>query len=685
MKTFFPHITTCSYFSGLYRPTPYLVQTLDQNSAQISFAALFRQTVVMLALVLSFNRSAQAQFLTGEFNTGDTIEIATIRTEKIISEAASYFVQKRTDQPLSSINGIEFISREDFLPWRVLPARMVDDDIYIRFTVRNNADTAENIFFNPGLFYQDIFIYEVLPDSSLREQTDSSIQTHAKSFEEGFRKITVPPQGAYDYVVLLRAVRTSINSLEPKLVASYYVPILITLLRQQSGDLNMFGYLFSGLLLLMVLYSLTNYLQTFTPEFLSYAMYTFLMGLLMYLKTYFYNYSHPFNYFFEGYLDFVLQCLGILCYTMFVNQFLQTKKKYPLLYNFMTGGQILIVTSLILYSFVHFFQRDFLLEYNIENGVKYLLLGLGIFFILYGLGVKDRLMRYLIWGNIALITLSAFSLAMIVGPIHIPGAPRVLNQSLFYYELGLVIELICFLAGLSYKNREELIQRTREKEKLRMENERIELEKQIAVYIAQQEERNRISTDMHDELGGGMTAIRLLSELAKNKMRANPLPEIEKISASADDLLNKMNAIIWSMNSSHDTLENLVAYIRSYSLEYFDSTEIHCNITVPHSIPSYEISGERRRNVFLCVKESLNNILKHAQCSRVDMELKLEGNELQISIRDNGVGIDMEKLRQFGNGLVNMKRRMNSINGQFEIGRDQKTGCGTLTRLTLPL
>ncbi len=81
--------------------------------------------------------------------------------------------------------------------------------------------------------------------------------------------------------------------------------------------------------------------------------------------------------------------------------------------------------------------------------------------------------------------------------------------------------------------------------------------------------RDRISADMHDELGSGMTAIRLMSEIAKNKMKENTPREIEKISESADDVLNKMNAIIWTMNSGNDTVDNLVSYIRSYALGIF--------------------------------------------------------------------------------------------------------------------
>ena len=258
--------------------------------------------------------------------------------------------------------------------------------------------------------------------------------------------------------------------------------------------------------------------------------------------------------------------------------------------------------------------------------------------------------------------------------------PGIFNASLFYYEIGLLLELIFFLLGLTYKNRRQIIEQTREREWLKTENQMKEYEKELAVYKAQQEERNRISADMHDELGSGMTAIRLMCEIAKNKMKHETPKEIEKISHSADDLLNKMNAIIWSMNSGNDTLDNLISYIRVYALEYFESTSIECKIQTPEVIPPRELTGDKRRNIFLCVKETLNNVLKHSKATEV--RIVISTNErLVIRIVDNGIGIDLRNIRQFGNGIQNITRRMKSVGGTFIIINEK----GTITTLELPL
>jgi signal transduction histidine kinase len=145
-------------------------------------------------------------------------------------------------------------------------------------------------------------------------------------------------------------------------------------------------------------------------------------------------------------------------------------------------------------------------------------------------------------------------------------------------------------------------------------------------------------------------------------------------------VLNKMNAIIWSMNSGNDTVDNLISYIRSYAYEYLESTPIECRVNTPENIPDIELTGDKRRNIFLCVKESLNNALKHSHASMITINIDAT-DHLTITIIDNGPGIDLQKLRQFGNGLKNIARRMESIGGSFTIANDN----GTVTTLVLPL
>jgi signal transduction histidine kinase len=121
------------------------------------------------------------------------------------------------------------------------------------------------------------------------------------------------------------------------------------------------------------------------------------------------------------------------------------------------------------------------------------------------------------------------------------------------------------------------------------------------------------------------------------------------------------------MSNSNDSLENMIAYIRSYSQEYFENTGVRCKIDIMEGLPNVEVSGAVRKNVFLVVKETLNNILKHAKATEVSIALQRVPDGLALYIQDNGVGIDLDKIRRFGNGLKNMKKRMEEMNIDFAI------------------
>jgi signal transduction histidine kinase len=440
-------------------------------------------------------------------------------------------------------------------------------------------------------------------------------------------------------------------------------------------------YLFCGLMLMMILYSLASYWQGANREFLYYALYAFFIGCMLFTKGAYAYRTDLMGYFLEEYLDFILQCTGILFFMIFMRKYLDTRQNHPFLDKLYKVGIVILVISMILYTYLNYFSDNFWLENQVENGTKILLLVLVIVFLVYSIRHwQDKLLRFLFWGNLCLLIFSLFSLVLLISRPVVTLIGGLLGSALFHYEIGLFLELVFFLVALNHKNRIRIALQARERERLKAENMLKEYEKEIAVYKAQQDERQRISADMHDELGSGMTAIRLMSEIARNKMKENTPVEIDRISHSADEVLNKMNAIIWSMNSGNDTLDNLVSYVRSYSLEYFDNTAVDCKVSTPPDIPDIQISGDKRRNMFLCVKESLNNILKHAKATQVTIRIAID-TELLIAIHDNGVGINLENIRQFGNGLKNIKRRMESIGGHYSIRREE----GTVTELRLPI
>jgi signal transduction histidine kinase len=558
-----------------------------------------------------------------------------------------------------------------------LPNKWVTKRIFLRFYICNNSDSLSAAYFCPGYYFKKINLYRMegnrltpLPD--IRPVSNE---------QDGFRLIGLAPHDSAMVIAELSGVKTYNNLLRPRFVGKEHVSAFVAQLHGRYSEQNLITYVFCGLLLMMILFSLTNFFQGGNKEFLFYSGYALFMGGLLFLQTVFHLYASPFGFFFEGYLDFMLQATGIIFYMLFMKKFLNTDHTHPFLSKLYNTGIAILSGAMLLFTFLHYFTDNYVPEYLVEILSKVLLLTLILIYLVYSIrNWKEKLLRYLFWGNMFLFIFATLSQLGILYDNQFRKLPGLLSSSIIYYEIGLFLELVFFLAGLNYKNRRNIIFETKEKETLKAQNLLKEYEKEIAVYKAQQEERQRISADMHDELGAGMTAIRLMSEIARNKMKENTPIEIEKISRSADDVLNKMNAIIWSMNSGNDTLDNLVSYIRSYSLEYFDGTNVECRLKAPDSIPDKELAGDKRRNVFLCLKETLNNTLKHAEASLVEIDISIS-DQLCIRISDNGKGIDLDKLRQFGNGLKNIARRMESIGGTYHIENNK----GTVTTLVLPL
>ena len=141
-----------------------------------------------------------------------------------------------------------------------------------------------------------------------------------------------------------------------------------------------------------------------------------------------------------------------------------------------------------------------------------------------------------------------------------------------------------------------------------------------------------------------------------------------------------MGEIVWALNEKNDTLADLVAYSRSYAIEYLASHNIACKANTPLGLPGTFITGEIRRNIFLSVKECLHNIVKHADASCVHFSVEL-GSMIKITIHDNGKGIDWEKRRAFSNGIHNIQQRMKDIKGVVKF-RNEK---GTKVVLTIPI
>lgn len=210
------------------------------------------------------------------------------------------------------------------------------------------------------------------------------------------------------------------------------------------------------------------------------------------------------------------------------------------------------------------------------------------------------------------------------------------------------------------------------------------LEQERAIKQTEENERMRIAKDIHDDLGSGLSKINFLSEVITQK--ATQFPEIksgsEAVSETARKMVENMRDLIWALNPENTTLANLIARIREYSSEYLEDFPIELRASYPEQIAQMPISKESHRGVFMVVKESLNNIVKHAYAAEIKIVAKITPDNFSISIEDNGVGFDTTYYAA-GNGLRNMKNRIQAAGGNMNIQSEIKRG--TRISITVPL
>ena len=218
-----------------------------------------------------------------------------------------------------------------------------------------------------------------------------------------------------------------------------------------------------------------------------------------------------------------------------------------------------------------------------------------------------------------------------------------------------------------------------QKQKLKMV-----LEKALVIKATEEQERLRFAKDIHDQLGSELSKINFLSELIVNN--PNQIPEIKKsaatISETAKKLVDNMRDLIWALNPENTTLANLLARIREYSSDYLEDFPAELKLTFPGDAPQSSITKESHHEIIMTVKESLNNIVKHSHATTISIHTSVCSRLLYISIKDNGKGIAV-KNADSGNGLRNMKTRIESLGGIFKLTSHPRTG--TLLVVTIPL
>jgi len=206
----------------------------------------------------------------------------------------------------------------------------------------------------------------------------------------------------------------------------------------------------------------------------------------------------------------------------------------------------------------------------------------------------------------------------------------------------------------------------------------------IGQLLRLQKIRNRIATDLHDDIGSTLTNISILSELSLKNMddKEKAAVFLGRISEEVSHSSQALDDIVWSINTKNDTLEETVVRMRRYAAEIFDAANINYALQLDEQFANRKLNMEQRRDCFLVFKETINNIYKHAQAKNVLIKLWLQNNSLFLEIKDDGIGFDTN-IFTHRNGIKNIHNRMEKWDGDVSI--KSSAGNGTQIKVRFPV
>lgn len=203
--------------------------------------------------------------------------------------------------------------------------------------------------------------------------------------------------------------------------------------------------------------------------------------------------------------------------------------------------------------------------------------------------------------------------------------------------------------------------------------------------LALERVRLRIAADLHDDVGSTLSSIAIASEVARKEVSDNTTSAADtltRITANARAMLERLDDIVWTINPSNDSLDEILLRMQGFAAEILETKGIVYTIAFPEQSKAVRIPMEMRRHLYLIFKEAVNNVARHSECTKVEIRVEVNAGKLTLVVKDNGKGFDA-RTSFSGNGLRTMQGRAVGMGGGVVVHSDP--GSGTTLCITAPL
>jgi len=190
--------------------------------------------------------------------------------------------------------------------------------------------------------------------------------------------------------------------------------------------------------------------------------------------------------------------------------------------------------------------------------------------------------------------------------------------------------------------------------------------------------RNKIASDLHDDIGSTLSSINIMSEVAKQKTPGSSIL-LEKIGSDAQLMQENMSDIVWAINPKNDRFENVIQRMKIFASEMLEAKNITLRFSADETLNNLKLTMNQRKDLYFIFKEAVTNIAKYSECKNAVVTTSLHDKVLDLMIKDDGKGFNIAHQTMGGNGLYNIEKRAKDLNGTLKI--DSTKGRGTIVHL----
>jgi len=628
----------------------------------------FCATIILL-FIFPFSIIAQS-------DSSSPINVNGFTNEIKITNAASCFIDSSASLNDNQVLLSDFnIGYANFL--QRLNKNYFHGIFWMQFGLKNNSDTIQKLFLYCGdINYVDVYVQSpnhvepIMHGGSLVTKKDNAgfynlsvfpLVIEARQSENIFIKLRQRTQ-EFDFDGIFIYNQTALND---------------SLLGDFKNDRTFifFQLLFQGFLLCQIFYVLFQWIIIKRKEYLYYCFYLIIISIY-FLSKYesYYGIDLLFSHYplLTVYLSKTLLILPYFLYFRFVRSFLEMPENYPKLNKWIIRIEKFLLLYLILdlsFIIITFNQK---IQLEIYTIVFFLLFITVASFILYLFRQKKTLIYYILTGSlfVGIGNILGLIFTYLDNNLHIDLG---FHNMLIFSQIGIVLEIICFTAGLSYKSK------AAEEEKIKSQQNLIEqLKANEVLQSRMQNIRNKIAQDLHDDIGSTLSSISILSDLALREKNIDQAKEaVSEIKNSSITLMEKMDDIVWSINPKNDSFENLLMRIKRFATTLFEAKELDYSIDIDQHVGNVKLPIDYRQHIYLILKEAINNLVKYSQATKATINVSCNNGLLQLSVTDNGKGF-VPSGPITGNGILSMKSRAALMNAELIIDSELNKGTTIL-------